>query len=313
VRSLGKWVLPIAISAATVAYLAKIIDFSNVVNQVTPRAAGILIPALIAYGVVSLALEALSLRRTLHSSRTEFTLVCAARVKAASYLVALLHYALGAGTLTVLLRRRAGVGLAEAAGVVITIMMFDLGMLTTLCAIGVTLVSTAAVELQFAVIVGIMVFIIGGLTLLRAPFSLGPIDRIRELEIFRAARTAATRDLVELALLRLVFVFSFQMLGWAAFAAFGIAVPFAELLVRFSLVALAGVAPAIAGIGPSNLAMVELFKSFGSPETLLACSLTLSAGMIVLRALIGIFFAGEFSREAYSVAREAEAATQGEA
>jgi hypothetical protein len=312
-RSLSKWILPVVFSVVTVAYLFQIIDFSDLAKQLTPRAAMILIPALIAYGIVSLAIEAFALRHTLHSSRADFTLICAARVKAASYLVGLIHYALGVGTLSVLLRRRAGVSLAEAAGVVMLVMMFDLGMLATLCAIGVTLISTAAVELQFIAIIGIIITIVGGLVLLRAPFSLGPVDPLRDLEIFRAARTTATRDLVELAFLRLTFVFCFQMLGWAAFAAFGISVPFAELLVRFSLVALAGVAPAVAGIGPSNLAMVELFKAFGSPESLLACSLALAAGMIVLRALIGILFAGEFSREAYSLATDGDTMTEGEA
>ena len=79
-RSLTKWILPIAISVVTLAYLFQIIDFSSLAKHITPRVAMILIPALIAYGIVSLVIEAFALRRTLHSSRTDFTLICAARV-----------------------------------------------------------------------------------------------------------------------------------------------------------------------------------------------------------------------------------------
>jgi hypothetical protein len=313
-RSLSKWGIPIVISFAALAYLSKTLDFSGVAGEITPRAALILVPALIVYGIVSLVIEAFALRCiTPYRPDSGFDLLCAARVKAASYLLAILHYGLGAGTLSLLLRRRAGISLAESAGVVITIMMFDLGMLATLAAVGVTLMTTSNIELQFAVIFAIIAVIVGGLALLRAPFSLGPLDRLRDLELFRAARGAATRDLVVLAFLRLLFVCSFQMLCWAAFVAFEISVPIPDMMLRFALVALAGVAPAVAGIGPSNLALVELFKTFASPETLLACSLALAACMIVMRALIGFLFAGEFSREAYSLAREGAVVTEGEA
>ena len=133
-------------------------------------------------------LEAITLRRLLHKTRVDFTLLVAARVKAASYLLAIIHYALGAATLTLLLRRRAGVSLAMSAGTVMLVMMFDLGMVLSMVAVGATLISQTGVELQFGLIGVIIVVIVGGLALLRAPFSLGPLDRLRDLELFHAAR-----------------------------------------------------------------------------------------------------------------------------
>lgn len=297
-----KWGLPAAISIGAAAYLSTIIDIRGVAAQLTPDVAVLLVPALLAFGFVSLLLEAITLRRLLHRTRSDFTLLTAARVKAASYLLAIVHYALGAATLSVLLRRRAGVGLAEAAGTVMMIMMFDLGMVLSMVAIGAALISQTGVELQFGMILLVILAIVGGLGLLRAGFSLGPLDPIRELEIFRAPREAPTRDLVELACLRFAFVLVFQMMGWAAFQAFGIDVPIGAHLVNFSGVVMVSMLPAVAGIGPGQVAMVEFFSAYGSAESLLACSIALAGGMIVVRSVIGIAFAREFTREAYAAA-----------
>jgi hypothetical protein len=61
-RSLSKWGLPIVISFAALAYLSQTLDFSGVAGEITPHAATILVPALIVYGIVSLLIEAFSLR-----------------------------------------------------------------------------------------------------------------------------------------------------------------------------------------------------------------------------------------------------------
>ena len=50
-----------------------------------------------------------------------------------------------------------------------------------------------------------------------------------------------------------------------------------------------------------------LFGHWSDPETLLACSLTLSAALVVLRVGLGIVFAREYAREAMVAVREAEA------
>ena len=302
-----KWGLPAAITCAAVAYLVATIDFAGVASYITPRAASILIPSMLGFGVVSIVIEAITLRRLLHSTRNDFTLLTAARVKSASYLLAILHYALGALTLSVLVSRQAGVNLQRAAGVVGLVMMFDLGMVLAMVAVGATLISTTAIELQFGAVLGIIGVIGGGLALLRAPFTLGPLDRLRELELFESARTVPVRDLCELAVLRCLFVVAFMSMGYGALRAFEIEAPIPAVMVNFSGVVLASMLPAVAGLGPSQVAMVEFFAAYGQKEQLLACSVSLAASMISMRALMGIAFAGEFSREALEVSRAAEA------
>ena len=66
-------------------------------------------------------------------------------------------------------------------------------------------------------------------------------------------------------------------------------------------------AGAIGEIITARAAFVYAFRNYGDPETLLACSLALSAGLIVLRAGTGLAFAREYAREAIQAAREEEA------
>ena len=171
-QNLVRWGVPAVISLGALVYLIEIIDFENVLAHLTMRAAAILVPALLIYGAFSLGIEALTLRRLLHTTRADFTLITAARIKAASYLLTLVHYALGAATLTLLLRRRAGAGLAESAGVVMLIMMFDLAMLLSMVVVGASLVSSTSIQLQFGLIVVIIAVIAGGLALLSTPTSI---------------------------------------------------------------------------------------------------------------------------------------------
>ncbi len=307
-----KWVLPAVFTCAAIAYLVNTLDFAQISQYITPRSASILIPSMLGFGVVSIVIEAITLRRLLHSTRSDFTLMTAARVKSASYLLAIVHYALGAATLTILVSRQAGVTLQRAAGVVGLVMMFDLAMVLSMVVIGATLVSTSAIELQFGAGLAIIGVIAGGLALLRAPFSLGPLDTVRNLELFERARTAPVRDLLELAALRCLFVIAFMSMGYGALTAFDINAPIPAVMLNFSGVVLASMLPAVAGLGPSQVAMVEFFAAYGAKEQLLACSVSLAATMITMRALMGIAFAGEFSREALAITREVEAANMGD-
>ena len=70
------------------------------------------------------------------------------------------------------------------------------------------------------------------------------------------------------------------------------------------ILALVGALPiAVAGIGPGQIAALEVFRGIAPPETLLALSLVLSVGLIALRAGMGLLFAREFTREALEQTR----------
>jgi hypothetical protein len=68
----------------------------------------------------------------------------------------------------------------------------------------------------------------------------------------------------------------------------------------------------VAGLGTGQAAFLYLFRGRATPETLLACSLTLSAGLLTVRTLMGLVFAREYGREALAqTGRGAAAGSEG--
>ena len=145
----------------------------------------------------------------------------------------------------------------------------------------------------------------GGLGALRAPVPMGPIDRLRELEIFHDARTLPISILLKVGGVRLIFVGIFILVVGVTLKAFGVDVPLADLTVNTSILLLVSTLPiAVAGIGTGQVVFVALFNSYADAETLIAASLTLSFGMIVTRATVGLAFAREFTAEALAAQTE---------
>lgn len=298
--------LPFAVSAALLAWVLDGVDVRAVFAHVTPDVAVVFAPALGVFLAISLLLEALCLVAVVSHSRPFHDLVVAARIKAASYPLGLVNYALGTGATAVLLRRRAGMTLAEAAGAVFVIGLFDLGSLIAFVLVGAGLMGTSTPGLRAGVVLLAGGAIVAGFAVLRAPVRMGAFDRIRELEVLRDARTLPIALLARLGVLRLLFVGSFIGLAWATLTAFSVSVPPLDLVVNTSLVLLVSALPiAVAGLGTGQLVFVSLFERFAPTETLLAASLTLSFGLIVTRAAIGLAMAREFTAEALA-AREEE-------
>ena len=297
--------VPAVVSIAALSMLLINTEPEKVVAALTWQVALVMVPALLGYGAVTLLLESISILRLISPVPPGFGAWTAARIKSASYLLGIVHYALGVAALSVLVRRRAGLGLAESASVVLLISSADLVVVLGMGAVGAALVETDAPTVSAGILAAAGVGFFGGLALLRAPGSLGPLERIRSLSVFEALRTLPLRRLAELLAIRAFFTVCFIGVAGCAFPAFGLPLPpLGELVVGMMIIAIVGVLPiAVAGIGTVNLAFVAVFGSAGDKDTLTAMSLVLSAGMIGLRVGMGVIFAREFTREALAETR----------
>lgn len=302
----ARWVLPFVVSAAFLAWVLSGVDAGAVMAELTPAVARIFVPALIVFLAITLLIEAVCLVLVVSHTRPFSDLVVAARIKAASYLLGILNYALGAGALTVLLRRRAGMPLSEAAGAVLVIGLFDLGSLIAMAITGLALLGSEGTAVRVGVVALAGAAIVAGFAVLRAPVAMGPFDRVRELRLFHAARTLPVGLLARLAALRFGFVACFVGMAWATLGAFEVQVPALPLVVNTSLLLLVAALPiAAAGLGTGQAVFIALFRRWAPDETLLAASLLLSFALIVTRSAMGLFFAGEFAREAMAHREEA--------
>jgi hypothetical protein len=303
-RDLLKRALPVVVTGASLVYLFSGIDVGSVIASLGAESAMILIPATVIFCVVTLSLEGLSLGILTAPTGAQATALLCARIKAASYIAGMLNYALGIAALSLLFKRRVGMSLTAAAGMVATVSVTDAAMLLSVTTVAAAFYSGQSPALGFGAVVLVTSGAAVGLVFLRFPGSLGPLDRIREVDLFRTVRQAPLGLLARLAVLRLCFVFAFVSMGGAALAAFGVFPPFGAIIVGMAGIALVGALPiAVAGLGTVQLATVELFGSYSNEANLVACSLSLQAAMLVMRMSVGAAFAREFTREAVEVAR----------
>jgi hypothetical protein len=307
-RVLFHRILPALVSAGALAWLLSSIELSALWAALSWNVMVVLLPGLLVYGVVTLVLEAASILLLTESRPADFGLWTAARIKSASYLLGIVNYALGAGALTILLRRRAGMGLGESASIVLLITSVDMLILMIMAAAGTTLMQTGTPAVRAGVFTLLVAGFVVGMIVLRMPAKLGPIDRLRSLTVFEALRTTPIARLGKLAAIRVCFTSSFIALGGVAFVGFGIEVPLSDLVVGMVFVGVVSALPiAVAGLGTGQIAVVEAFGHLASRETLLALSLVLTACLLGLRAAIGLSMAREFTREALEESRATEA------
>jgi hypothetical protein len=263
-----------------------------------------MLPALIAFCAVTLWIEAMSIHRLVMRPPASFGLWSAARIKCASYLPALLHYTLGIGGLAVLLRRRTGLSLGEALGLVLLISTTDLIVALAAASSSAALLSVETHVLRTGIVALVIAAFFGGIAFVRLPARVGALERLRALSIFEGLRRVPLGRLAELLTLRVLFSACFVAGCASAFAAFEIPAPLARLVTGIMIVALVAALPiAVAGLGTSQAAFLYLFADIAPAEQLLAMSLVLSFGIITLRGMMGLCFARELTREALQDAR----------
>ena len=98
-RQILRWGTPFVVTVGGLWWVFSRIGLGAVAEQLTPDALWLLIPAILAFGIIAVAIEAECLVRLLPDSRDVLSRGTAARIKAASYPLSLVHYALGAGAL----------------------------------------------------------------------------------------------------------------------------------------------------------------------------------------------------------------------
>ncbi len=297
--------IPFAISAALLAYLFSRIDARAVGDAITTTIALRWALPLVIFNIVTLAIESHCLHRVAVASGTRLDHWTAARIKAACYLLSVLNYVIGAAGLSILLRRRAGFTLADAASRVFLIALFDIGAVLVLAALGAGFLQSEAVGIRIGLIGSMIAAILAGFLFLRVPTTVGPLETIRLLDVFRAPRTASVSLLLSLGILRVIFVLCYVALTGTLLGAFEIDVSPVRLGLNVAIMLAVSALPiAAAGLGTGQLVFVELFRGLAPEAELLAASLVLSFGLLSTRALLGASFALEFTREALNARRD---------
>lgn len=302
--------LPVVVSFSLLAYLAATIDLRAALAHLSLETAIRFAGPLVLWNFATLAIEAQCLHRVTAACGHAVDRLSAARIKAACYLLSLLHYAAGAAALSLLLRRRMETGLTQAVSAVFVIVLLDMGSVVGLAVLAAAGLPDGDTVLRGGLLVALLAAIAGGFGFLRTARSLGPLDALRELEVLRVARTLPLPRLVELVVLRVVFVASYVALMAALFRAYAVDFEPTSLAMKVAaLLAISALPIAAAGLGTAQLAFVTLFRGSAPDAELLSMSVLLSIGLTLGRASLGLAFARELVREVLDLQSSMRAAS----
>ena len=297
--------VPFAISIAVLAWLSARLKIApaDVLASISARELALLALALSVYGAFGLWVESLSLIKALSGRGQLDGMRSAVRIKAASYLAFIVHYTLGMGAQTYLLRKRAGVELWFAMGIVTMLSTLDLVGLLLAAGVASLLASQPPVAAGIPLAIGLGS--LGLILLLRFDVATGPLARLRETRAVAAMSACPPRDFAWTVGLRFALMSSYFAFAAATIAIFGIPASMADSISKMTLVALVAAIPvAAAGLGTSQAAFLLLFSGYAPPEKLLACSLAMTLGLITLRVGLGLVFAREYALESLEAQEE---------
>lgn len=193
--------------------------------------------------------------------------------RGASYLLSILNYAAGSAAMAFYFKKRFRVGFLEGGASLLLLMLVDLGLVTIAVLLGGSLLPTEWTEatvvnlgghaLTFRATIGVMavLFVVAAIAHIafwRAPWSWGPLERIRALPTFRGFRLATPLDYLKIGLVRAPVTVLYILMHGLTLVAFHIQVPWERLLVYVPIQMLIAVVP----VSPSGLGTVNVAQRF---------------------------------------------------
>jgi hypothetical protein len=234
-------------------------------------------------------------------------------LRGATFLLALVNYALGQGAFIYFLNRTRGVKVMRAAAAVLLIMGINLLLLLMMTSLGLLLGAGALPQLRTIIVVGyagLAVYVIA-LVLRPAWLTSRPI-----LDVLLNAGLVGHLKCMAV---RIPHIITLLILNHMALLAFGVRVPFLQLVLCYPIVLLVAVLPiSVQGLGPTQGAMLVFFTRYApgsSPAereaTILAASLSVQAIASVVQIIIGaLCIRSQVGRQLRDVSKDvAEAAS----
>lgn len=224
--------------------------------------------------------------------------------RAVSYVVALFNTNVARGALAGYLARRLNQPILQLGSTVIFLLLTEYSHLVAWATLGIVLAGPEtrrellwvlpAVVSTWLVFLAYTRFNVRPGDLLRLVRSGTRSDRqggIREWALLRTFRVAPVRRYFQIVLLRApLFFFSLCMHYFAA-PAFGIHIPFLEMLAFLPVIFMIAALPiTVAHLGTTQAAWIFFFSAYAPPERLLVFSLAAHATFTATRALLGLLF-----------------------
>jgi uncharacterized membrane protein YbhN (UPF0104 family) len=204
-------------------------------------------------------------------------------VRGATYILAVVNYAIGQGTIVYFVHRSRGVPVMRGAAAVLLVMGTNVLLLLFFATAGLALAPQMPRALHTVIIVayaGLAVYIVAVATKPRW---------LTKRPIFDVLLGAGLLGHLKAVLIRIPHLFSLLLFTYVSFRAFGIKVPPAQALACLPVVYFISVLPiSPAGLGTMQVALTFFFTPYAPKATILVSSLTAQAIAVAVQALLGL-------------------------
>jgi hypothetical protein len=278
IRAIAAWTMALGL-------LGYLLRRSSVVDVVHAArlAAPWTIPALVLLTVVVYLADTLAICRIFgwFLARLSFREVLI--VRGATYLLAVISYAVGQGCMVYFVNRSRGTPIAKGAGAVLLIMGTNLLLLLLFATAGLALSGEVPRALPAAVAVAY-----GGLAVYVAVVALKPRWLTRK-PLLGVLVDAGLRGHLKATAIRVPHLMSLLAFNYVGLRAFGIDVPVGHAVLCLPVVYFIAVLPiSPAGLGTTQAAMTLFFGRYAPTATILASSLAAQGVALAVQALIGL-------------------------
>jgi hypothetical protein len=276
------------VTAGMLVYLFSRVPVNEVLEKVG-QAAPWMVPAIVVIVLAVWVTDTFAIWKTFGWFVTRMRFRETLALRGATFLLALVNYALGQGAFIYFLNRTRGVKLMRAAAAVLLIMGINLLLLLMLTSLGLVMGTGALPELRNIVVIGY-----AGLAVYVVALVLRPAW-LTSRPILDVLLNAGLVGHLKCMAVRLPHIITLLILNHVALAAYGVHLPVLQTVLCVPVVLLVAVLPiSVQGLGPTQGAMLVFFTRYapGSTQaereaTILAASLSVQALSSLVQITIG--------------------------
>ncbi len=289
-----KRLLPLAVSAAILIYLFWYIDIRLCFNALMNADMAIYVPSVVVLIFATFLLDTQNLAATLKHFHYPLTWKNAFTLRGVTYLIMTIDYSVGLGVLIYYLKKHLGIPVMRSTGLMAFFNGITQKALVYMAIIGLIIMSPTSALLGNMLIffVGFAVLDFLLIVVLKKIPSRGLALKIKNMNLLKAFHEASWRTYGVLIFWRILYYALFVAFFYVAVRAFNMQIPLVTLIAYVPIILLVISLPiAPGGFGTAQAAMLILFKDYGTNMDIMAFGLTYTTSILVLRYLIGLFYA----------------------
>ncbi len=298
VKQFAKRMIPWLVGGAILAYLVWRIEVTPLLEALTHADVPLYMPVLTAFILVNFFADTQNLNALLKYARSPIPFRDSMIIRGASYLLMIIDYTLGMGSIVYYLKKYMNVPIARGTGSMlflnyithVSLLILAIAGCLMAAASGALSMLLANIALTFTVLLALAIIAI---LLMKMLPDWSFLKKIKHSELMQIFIESPLSVYLMNTLYRCGFYFTFILFFYIAVKAFNMDIPFFEMTAYVPVILLVISIPISAfGLGTSQAAMLILFKDYGSPAQILAFSLTYSASIIIFRGIIGACYYG---------------------